>query len=595
MRIIICKARRAGLSTGVGALIYDDTTSIPNTKSLIVANQSSPGENVLGMYTEFWRNTPESMTVEGRKIKIRPDLPPAFRNNPPADKLFFDKPLDSKIYIASAKALDAYLSFGFQNIHATEASRYVDASETFRELYSTLSIESDSSLYIESTPNGQEGRGAWFHQQVMDANANKKSEIGQMALVFVPWHEMRYSFSIPFANPDKKAAFAKSLNPDERDILKRFPYVSLEQLAWRRMMLAGPGFRGDEEKFEQEFPSSLAECFLMSGVSVFSRRTIKRLMTEHVRPPIWEGDIFYGDNDRSNEGRAPHHIVREPHFRKPWQAKEEGRESHTNERTYKNLRVWRWPKKGDRLFICCDVGAGKESTVDGDYSTMVVSCLNELERDEVIMSWRGHLNPVKFAEVASAFAWALRRLVGDAVVAPLLAPEWTGPGTAMCVYIDTKNLYPNLYRYQAPGVHKMPSGRHIGWESNTKSVNWAMGVFRRMVDSNMIEIPDERIVTEMAHYRQKDDLGDEASFGGSAGRHDDFVSTLRINCALMRRFEQKVPGDDEPIAMEDNITNTEGLPSWDPWQDAPVVGMPGVTMGDLGDDEDQEQQLWWAS
>ena len=59
VRIIICKSRRAGLSTGVEALMYDDTTTHPNTNSLIVANQAKPSENLLGMCVYAWKNTPE--------------------------------------------------------------------------------------------------------------------------------------------------------------------------------------------------------------------------------------------------------------------------------------------------------------------------------------------------------------------------------------------------------------------------------------------------------------------------------------------------------------------------------------------------------
>src|SRR5579875_2101146 len=35
VRIIVCKARRAGLSTGIESLLYDDVTQRPNTYSLI--------------------------------------------------------------------------------------------------------------------------------------------------------------------------------------------------------------------------------------------------------------------------------------------------------------------------------------------------------------------------------------------------------------------------------------------------------------------------------------------------------------------------------------------------------------------------------
>ena len=117
VRIAICKARRAGLSTGVESLIFDDTIQNPNTFSLIVANERNPSENVLGMCTRFWREMPEKVSFGNTEILVRPPLPPQYNNNPPKDRLDFAEPLSSRIFVASAGSLDAYLGYGFQNVH----------------------------------------------------------------------------------------------------------------------------------------------------------------------------------------------------------------------------------------------------------------------------------------------------------------------------------------------------------------------------------------------------------------------------------------------------------------------------------------------
>jgi hypothetical protein len=586
VRIVICKSRRAGLSTGVEALIYDDTTTYPNTKSLIVANERNPSENVLAMCTLFWRHTPEYLDAE-KRIRLRPFLPKSFNNNPPKDRLEFDEPLSSRIILATARSLDAYLGFGFRNIHATEASRYADGHELFRALYPTLSTDVDSSLYIESTPNGQEGRGRWFYEQVMDAYARKNTQYGEMRLVFIPWQDMTYSFAIPFESPEKRSAFERSLMPTERDVMKRFPKVTLEQMKWRRMMLAGPTFNRDEDTFDQEYPTSLAESFLLSGHSVFGRSDIKRLMA-NARPPIWEGDVFWGDSDESNRKLPIHEAVRRPHFLTPGEAKAQGREPHTNEKTYKNLKVWRWPKPGERIFIAADVGGGNPQTRDGDFSVVQVGVLNELSRDEIIMKWKGHLNPIAFAELISALAWGVRLRVGENVVAPLLAPEWNGPGVATCTYIDKQNLYPNLYRYQQPGIHRMPPSKHVGWESNAKTKPIMVQHTLRMVQRDIIDIPDMETIIEMSSYRQHDSMGDEGSWGGAAGRHDDDVSALQIFCALVRIYSSILPGDAE-VEQVDMMGDDEGDEAFDPFNSEV---MPGVFGRDLDDDALEEAAFW---
>ncbi|GAC1496155.1 MAG: hypothetical protein NVS1B2_16000 [Vulcanimicrobiaceae bacterium] len=590
VRIVICKSRRAGLSTGVEALIYDDTTTHANTYSLIVANEKNPSENILNMCRTFWKHTPEKFVIGGREVKLRPDIPSVYKNNPPKDRLEFDV-LNSFIVVATARSIDAYLGYGFQNMHATEASRYNDGHELFRALYPTLSSDEHSALYIESTPNGQDGKGRWFYEQCMDAHARKKTQYGEMALVFIPWHEMRFSFAIPFKDDTARRSFARGYLPVERDLLKRFPSISPEQFQWRRMVVAGPTFNRDEDMFDQEYPTDLATAFLTSGTSVYGRKYIKNLMAR-TRDPVWEGDVYWGESPEKNSSVPIHELVRRPMLLTIGQARAAGFPPHVNEKTYKNLKIYRHVKKGERVFVTCDVGGGSESTKDGDQSTICVGVLNELDRDELVMTWRGRINPIAFGEVASALAWAIRYQVGESVVAPLLVPEWTGPGTAMCTYIDSKNLYPALYRYQQPGIHKMPASKHIGWESNAKTKPMMVAYSVRMVAQDLIDLPDEDLVMQMSSYRQTDSFGDSGSYGGAAGRHDDLVSSFQILCAVLRIHSATLPGDVDVEEIDLFAADDDDDLPFDPYN-IEIPGMPGVTLGDV-DDEGLEESMWYG-
>ena len=589
VRIIICKARRAGLSTAVESLVYDDTTMHAHTDSLIVANERSPSENILDMCRTFWRETPVKVKIGDETIRVRPTLPREFNNNPPKDRFVFESP-PSRIFLASSRSIDAYLSYRFTNIHATEASRYIDGHDLFRALYPTLIDSPHSALYVESTPNGQDGRGRWFYEQVMAAAQRKKTGYGETRLVFVPWHEMKYSFSLPFSSPEKRQAFAQSMTGVEKDVMQKWD-VSLEQMMWYRMVLNGPTCNGDQDIMDAEYPSDLATAFIASGSSVFSRKAIKRMMM-NAREPIWEGDIYWGKSDKDNASRPIHETVREPRFLSVGEAYAEDRESHVNEKTFDNLRVWRWPKAGDRLFIGCDVGQGKPETDDGDPSTVVVGCLNELAQDEMLMSWSGHINPIAFGEVASALAWGCLKMVRDRVPAPQLAPEWTGPGTAMCTYIDKKNLYPHLWRYRFPGVHNMPASKHIGWESNVKTKPIMVGHTLRMVERNLIDIPDKDTILQMASYRQLDSYGDESSYGGAAGRHDDLVTALQIVCACTRIMSATIPGDADAEEVSLGLDDSDDEPAFDPFaaEERPM----GLGEYEV-DEESLEDALWFGS
>lgn len=554
VRIVACKARRTGVSTVVESYLYHDTTNHEDTNSLIVANQGRPSENVLKMCTTFWRQTPE--TIAG--LPFRPRLPDAYRNNPPKDRLEFPD-MNSGIFIASARSIDQYLGHAFHNIHATEVAYYKDGQDLFRALGSTLVRDPHSMCVLESTPNGKSGIGQFFYEQCMTARENMALENWEdeaYRLLFIPWHEMRLSFRLGFDDDDKRRSFAKSLTADELDLVRRFK-VDLEQLLWRRATLRRPEFNNDPEVFDQEFPTDLATAFLSSGSMVFGRKAIKRLISR-TRDPIWQGDIFWGSSDEDCKRNA-HDAVRQPQIYTRAEAVARDRAPHTNERVYNPLRIFRYPKKGERIFITGDVGGGDPDSRSGDYSTLVVGVLNEqsaFARDEVIMTWRGRLNPLLFGELASALSWYIAARVGDEVTMPELVLEWNGPGVSCNTWVDRQNLYPNTYRYIQPSTHGQPKTKHIGWESNAKTKPMMVNYTQRHIEQDLVDIPDEQFVEELSSYRQLDDYGDSSSYGGESGTHDDCVTALEI--FIVRARQESGTGQPVPIInIEDNDLRDE--------------------------------------
>ena len=550
VRIIICKARRAGLSTGVEALIFDDAMSTPRTDSLIVSHQMNPSENVLGMCKTFWEHMPKAIkfpTPDGDyTYQVRPPLHSKYQGNLPSDKLEFAPPLSSRIFIASAKSVEAYRSFAFQNIHATEVAHYDNANDLFAALTATVPDDPNTAIYYESTPNGMGGKGEWFYEQCVSAELRERNpEYGESMLVFIPWHQMPLSFSKTFDSMENRAPFERSLNSYEKDLIKQYD-VSLEQLNWRRIKLAS--YNKDEEKFLQEYATDLVTCFLTSGSLVFSRAALQKVML-NTRRPEWVGDVYWGESEEKNRFDSPYNLVRRPSFLSPGKAQSEGRAPHTTARTYDNLKVWRWPRTGDRVIIGADIGRGNPQSEDGDYSTICVLVVNELEKDELIMTWRGRINVIDFGDVCAALAWGIRYNVGDDTVAPKLAPEWTGPGTATCTYIDERKLYP-LWNYRVPGIAGFPASKHVGWESNAKTKPFAVAAMVKAVESELVDIPSKELALEMASYKQHGAMADDASFG-SVGTHDDLVSSFQIAYAISRFEAALQPGENEDVGVVD--------------------------------------------
>lgn len=599
VRIVACKARRVGISTVVQAGMYHDTTTNELTNTLIISNQSKSSENILRMCTGFWRNTPE--TVAG--MAFRPRLPDSYNNNPPKDRLEFPD-LESSYFVATAQSLDQYLGFFFQNIHATEAGAYKDGDGLFRSVMPTLVDEEHSMLVIESTPRGKSGRGRFFYEQTQEAVENHELENwepGATRLLFCPWWEMRKSFRREFESDAKKRAFEKSLSTEEREVRAQIEErekvtLELEQMLWRRVKMNGPPFNKDIDHFDQEYPSDLETAFLSSGTLVYGRKHIKRLLRS-VREPIWRGDVFWGSSDRANKREALRDTIRHVTFLTPGESEHLDRAPHTNERTRANLRVWSWPERGDRLFICGDVGGGSPDTKNGDYSVIAVGRMNDWDQDEIIMTWRGRLNPIAFGEVASALAWGCARLVGATggldVVMPELTLEWNGPGVAANTWIDRHNLYPNTYRYVTPSVHGQPRSKHIGWESNSKTKPQMVRFSQRTVEQQGIDIPDKQFVGEMEAYLEYDEEGDVGSYGGESGTHDDCVTALQILCVRLRM--EAGTGSAEPVTYLESVgadDDDDELPAWSKFEEAAETYDDDDDGGD--EDDDDEEGLFYS-
>jgi hypothetical protein len=545
----------------------------------------------------FWERLPEAMTfmVDGEpfSLGVKPPLHPKYGKIMPSDKLEFAPPLSSAMYIASSKSVDQFLSYDFSNIHFSEASRFDDAEELFRALAPTLSDDPDTAQYIESTPNGQSGRGEWFFEQCLDAQDRQRTRYGETKLVFVPWHEMKLSFWRPFKNANERSSFERGLKSEFRDKMRQFPHIELEQMNWYVTKCSQPPFNKKPELMMQEYPDDLITGFLVSGESVLSIPALKRL-AENIRKPKWVGDIYWGEGDQQNKYLPTYDIVRRPQFLTRGEAEAAGFTSHTTERTFRNLKVWRWPEKGERVIVSADIGKGNPLTKGGDYSAVTVIVLNEFGRDELIMTWKGKINTISFAELLAALCWGIRRRVGSRVVAPLLIPEWTGPGTATCTELDVRDLY-EVHRYRMPGVKGMPYSKHIGWESNAKTKPYAVNNMVKKIEADEIDIPSEDVVMQLSAYRMLDRFADERSYGG-VGEKDDFASSLQIGMAVCQLETTILPTDGQyregDLDQEEEAEDLQPLDEFSPRS-------PDEPFFEDGEDEifeaigDPEHALFW--
>jgi len=78
----------------------------------------------------FWEETPEANRVRRADDSHSTADSRAYNNNMPRDRIEFGRTEVTHL-LASARSINAYLGYRFTNVHATEASRYLDGHELF--------------------------------------------------------------------------------------------------------------------------------------------------------------------------------------------------------------------------------------------------------------------------------------------------------------------------------------------------------------------------------------------------------------------------------------------------------------------------------
>lgn len=281
VRAIIMKGRQEGITTYIESRFFKQTTMARGVASFILSHEAKSTDAIFSMVKRFNDNLPAGLS---------PGLDTANKN-----QLKFTG-LDSEYTVGTAGSEDVGRSMTIKLLHMSEAAFYEHTDELETGLMQAVADLPDTEIIIESTANGL---GNFFHERAMRAMAH----LGSFQLIFVPWYWMDEYRMKP---PD---GFA----PDESEQLLMKTYdLDLEQIYWRRMKIENT--KGGLWKFQQEYPFTPEEAFLMSGETFFSKESImvarKSQVTSPGAPKILGIDCGR-NNDRSvftiRQGRAITH------------------------------------------------------------------------------------------------------------------------------------------------------------------------------------------------------------------------------------------------------------------------------------------------
>ena len=241
IRAVIMKGRQEGVTTYIESRFFKQTSMTRGTASFILSHEAKSTASIFDMVKRFHDNLPQGLS---------PGLDTANKN-----QLKFSG-LDSEYTVGTAGSEDVGRSMTIKLLHMSEAAFYEHTDELETGLMQAVADMPDTEIIIESTANGL---GNFFHERAMRALAG----LGTFQLIFVPWYwQEEYRMTPP-------AGFA----PDEYEHeLMRTYQLDLAQIYWRRMKIENT--KGGLWKFQQEYPFTPQEAFLMSGETFYSKESI---------------------------------------------------------------------------------------------------------------------------------------------------------------------------------------------------------------------------------------------------------------------------------------------------------------------------------
>lgn len=275
VRIILLKARQMGSSAFVQHLYYALCDEVSGLNCITIN------------YDDF---TASEMLEKSKTIHSRLWFPRPLDRDPTA-AIEWSAPHGSSMFSFTAGGKRAGTSLTFQLMHITELSLWDFAAETLDNTLQVIQDRPSTSIIIESTANGAQGE---FYERFVKAERGESD----YTAFFAPWCE-EPGYTLPFASGAAKAAFERSLEPQEKRLMEQHDdewgcacgnRLSLEQMHWRRFKIRN-GFHGSTVRFQEKFPITSQEAFLASGAPVFSH-SVLFTMDKQTRPPSWKGFIY---------------------------------------------------------------------------------------------------------------------------------------------------------------------------------------------------------------------------------------------------------------------------------------------------------------
>jgi len=274
IRLWILKARQAGCTTLIEAILYAYSSQKPATNSLVMSRDVDGANYAFGMQKIYHE-------------ELAPHLKPQVKHSN-EKKLEFAS-IHSQILVDTADNVEAGRSYTFRLAHLTECAFYPDLEKLLLGLNQAVPNLPGTMIIGETTANGI---GNQFYDKWVECKAGNSD----WETLFIPWFEVEeYSRpmnmgwypieGIKFVTADGKDKFLE----DERRIKKEYGLTD-EQLNWRRWCIVN-NCNGSLLQFSQEYPITDIEAFVSTGDLFFDKEALGRQQV--VKPMV--GNIVKED------------------------------------------------------------------------------------------------------------------------------------------------------------------------------------------------------------------------------------------------------------------------------------------------------------
>lgn len=428
------------MTTYISAKMFQDTYNVPNTQTIIIAQDSGSTELIFQMIKRFYDN----LRPEQRRHAVYNSK----------NELYWQD-IDSYIFAGTAGSKKIGRGGTINNVHCSEVPQWENAEEIIAGLLQ--SVPSDGNIFLEGTAKGIDN---YFYNEYIEAMEHNSIYTAR----FFPWF-LDHQYMAETLTP-----FREFVATEDELHLAQVYNLNEQQLIWRRnkiMELKRTAQSSDSPvgTFPQEYPSHPMEAFLTSGTSFFNKDQLFKLM-ELCPEPL---DIAI-----------------------PQQY------SYLRRIEQREIKFTQLPVANHRYILTADPSEGLNNSGDHDYCS---SDIIDVETWQQVGKLRGRWEPNEYAhildELGRFYNYALivveRNNHGHSVLNTLLNE---------CEYVPEpqKDGWGGVYFHKEYDAKKKGEPDKPGFPTNVKTKALAASALWELVDDESITINSKQTLVEMGFY-----------------------------------------------------------------------------------------------